>query len=259
VFGLLASLVAKSLVVAQRDGPETRYRLLETIREYGEERLADTGETESLRVTHAEYYCQLAHDLYGDLFGPRQAIAGRRLLAEQENLLAAVNHAIDTDNVDLALRLVRNTANRGLQSGWRVILPVDALLRLPGATDHPLYPVGLAAAALEAAFRGDLTRSEAAGQEALAAAGRLASDPDVDVLVSWARYLQAIAIGAWDEAAAETEHTVELARAARGDDQVGDHLAGAAFAYTMAGNSDAAARLASESLDLARAAARRRS
>jgi hypothetical protein len=197
VFGLLAALVAKSLVVAQHHEPETRYRLLETIREYGEERLAEIGETESLRTTHAEYYCQLAHDLYGDLFGPRQAIAGRRLLAEQENLLAAVNHAIDTNNVDLALRLVHNTMNRGLQSGWRVILPVDAVLRLAGAADHPLYPFGLTVAAHEAAFRGDLTHSEAACDEALASAGRLGSDPhEVDVLVSWARGLRAIAIGA---------------------------------------------------------------
>ena len=255
VFGLLAALVAKSLVAAQRDGPETRYRLLETIREYGEDRLADTGETELLHATHAEYFCQLARGLSKDLFGPRQAIAGGRLVAEQENLLAAVNHAIDTNNVDLALRLIRSTSHRGSTSGWRLILPVDAVLRLAGATDHPLYPFGLAAAGHEAAFRGDLTRAEAACEEALASAGRLGSGShDVDVLVSAARGIQAIAIGAWDEAAAETEHTVELARSGQNDDHIVDLLAGAAFAHTMAGNPDAAARLASESLNLARRA-----
>jgi predicted ATPase len=256
VFGLLAALVAKSLVVAQRDAPETRYRLLETIREYGEQRLGDTGETDSLRTSHAEYYCQLAGGLQEDLFGPRQAIAGRRLVAEQENLLAAVNHAIDTGNVDLALRLVHNTMNRGLQSGWRVILPVDAVLRLPGATDHPLYPLGLVAAAFEAAFRGDLARAEAAREEALAAAGRLGSDPhEVDVLVSWAHSLQAIAIGAWNEAAAHAEHTVELAHSGPAEGRTEyavDILVTAALAHTMAGNPDPAARLASEALDLAR-------
>ena len=47
VFELLAGLVARSLVVAERDRPETRYRLLETIREYGEERLAEHDETET--------------------------------------------------------------------------------------------------------------------------------------------------------------------------------------------------------------------
>jgi predicted ATPase len=40
VLDLLAGLVARSLVVAGHDGPVTRYRLLETIRQYGEERLS---------------------------------------------------------------------------------------------------------------------------------------------------------------------------------------------------------------------------
>jgi predicted ATPase len=142
VFGLLAAMVAKSLVVAQRAGPETRYRLLETIREYGEERLAEIGETELLRAAHAEYFCQLAGGLYAALFGPQQATAGRRLVAEQENLLAAVNHAIDTNNVDLALRLVRILSTRGAVAGVRLILPVDAVLRLAGAADHALTPSG---------------------------------------------------------------------------------------------------------------------
>jgi predicted ATPase/class 3 adenylate cyclase len=56
VFELLASLVSRSLVVADDQGPDTRYRLLETIRQYGEERLADAGETDLLRRRHAEYY-----------------------------------------------------------------------------------------------------------------------------------------------------------------------------------------------------------
>jgi predicted ATPase/class 3 adenylate cyclase len=46
VFELLASLVARSLIVAGEHGPQTRYRLLETIRQYGEERLNQAGETE---------------------------------------------------------------------------------------------------------------------------------------------------------------------------------------------------------------------
>lgn len=56
-----------------------------------------------------------------------------------------MNYAIDTNNVDLALRLVPNSSHRGIQSGWRLILPVDAVLRLACATDHPLYLFGLPA------------------------------------------------------------------------------------------------------------------
>ena len=48
VFDLLASLVARSLLVAEEHGPETRYRLLETIRQYGEQRLTERGETRAV-------------------------------------------------------------------------------------------------------------------------------------------------------------------------------------------------------------------
>jgi predicted ATPase/class 3 adenylate cyclase len=253
VFRLLAALVGKSLVVAQRDAPETRYRLLETIREYGEERLAEIGETEPLRATHARYFCHWAGEVYKDFFGPQQAIAGRRMVAEQENLQAAVIHAIDTNNVDLALRLVHNTSNRGVQIGWRLILPIDSVLGLPGAVDHPLYPFGLAIAAEHAAFRGDLARAEAACEEAMASARRVGIDPvEVDIIVSASRCAGAIAAGAWDEAAEHEENALALARSTPKGFHVVDILAGAALAHTIAGNPDAATRLADEAHDLAR-------
>ena len=52
VMDLVAGLVARSLVVAEDSDIGTRYRLLETIRQYGEERLADCGETEALQLRH---------------------------------------------------------------------------------------------------------------------------------------------------------------------------------------------------------------
>src|SRR5207247_7237321 len=59
VFGLLAGLVTRSLVVAEEHGPRTRYRLLETIRQYAEERLEAAGETGRWRARHATYYADL--------------------------------------------------------------------------------------------------------------------------------------------------------------------------------------------------------
>ena len=53
---LLAALVDKSMVVADRHGPHTRYRLLETLRQYGEERLAEDGELAPLRDRHLDHY-----------------------------------------------------------------------------------------------------------------------------------------------------------------------------------------------------------
>ena len=60
VLGLLTDLVARSLVIADRGGLDTRYRLLETIREYSEERLVEHGETDALRDRHARYYADFA-------------------------------------------------------------------------------------------------------------------------------------------------------------------------------------------------------
>jgi len=75
VFELLAALVARSLVVAEEHRLETRYRLLETIRQYGEQRLNEAGETEQWRARHASYYAGIftqvrdhAHDPQAEVF-----------------------------------------------------------------------------------------------------------------------------------------------------------------------------------------------
>ena len=61
VVDCVVNLVTKSLVVADMDGPEPRYRLLETTRAYALEKLADTGERDEIARRHAEYYRQLLH------------------------------------------------------------------------------------------------------------------------------------------------------------------------------------------------------
>jgi predicted ATPase/class 3 adenylate cyclase len=106
VFALLSGLVARSLVVAQRQGSDTRYRLLETIREYGEERSAEHGETAGLRARHAEHYLHLARRLFEAAAGPGEADTARRLRAEEDNLLAAMANAVDTGDLDVALGLL---------------------------------------------------------------------------------------------------------------------------------------------------------
>ena len=72
VFDLLADLVARSLVAADHGGPVTRYRLLETIRQYGEERL-DPDEAEVLRGRHGEYYAATRRRLLGSCLRPPAA------------------------------------------------------------------------------------------------------------------------------------------------------------------------------------------
>ncbi len=91
-FDLLASLVDKSLLGMQRTASdETRYRLLETIREFGLEQLAASGELEPVSRRHAAWYLSFAAEA-----GPRAKLADSatwlpRLRAEHPNLLAALS------------------------------------------------------------------------------------------------------------------------------------------------------------------------
>jgi predicted ATPase len=257
VFELLAGLVAKSLLVAHRDGATTRYRLLETIREYGEDRLAEYGETDQLRRRHAEYYWRLEALLVERLGGPDNLHAGRRLAAERDNLLAAVNYAVDTADIDLALRLVRHSPSAGYQLGFALFLPIPAILELPGATSHDLYPYALAASANRAATRGDLDHLERDCQEALQTSRRLSSQHErrwVEFLVAVARANHLIALGQWRESAGYVEQAAAIAREDGRESLAAAMLSGAAAGYTMAGDPQAGVDMARQALELARAA-----
>ena len=150
VFELLAGLVARSLVVADDEGPGTRYRLLETIRQYGEERLAEAVETESLRIRHARYYAEFAGTVTTHLFGPEQLEWGARLARERDNLLLAMTFALDREDVDLAFELFCRVPWQGLQINDVAVFDPTPLLALPNAERHPGFSVALMSAALRA-------------------------------------------------------------------------------------------------------------
>jgi hypothetical protein len=216
VFELLAGLVAKSLVVAHREAPETRYRVLETIREYAEELLAADEETEALRERHAEYYAEFLHAVYESLFGPREVEAGKRLAAEHENLLAAIGHAIDAGNADLALRLLRDES-AGNQVGYVLLLPVERVLALPTTPEHHWYSYALALAAQHASLRGDVASTEAFIAQSLAAAEHLSAEPDwrARFPLAIARMGGAIAAGNHGDGAAHGERAGRIAPSRR--------------------------------------------
>jgi predicted ATPase/DNA-binding SARP family transcriptional activator len=77
-------------------GTETRYRLLETVRDYAGERLRESGEAEAARRRHADYYLRLAETAAPHLCGPEQAAWLSRLDAEHDNLRAALEEALET-------------------------------------------------------------------------------------------------------------------------------------------------------------------
>jgi predicted ATPase/class 3 adenylate cyclase len=95
VAGLLGSLVDKSLVVAEPAGTVLRYRLLETIRLFAAERLADASgeEAAAARAAHCAHFLVLAEAAAPHLEGRQQASWYDRLDADQANLRRAAEHA----------------------------------------------------------------------------------------------------------------------------------------------------------------------
>jgi len=104
VLDLLASLVEKSLVQAEEQDHAVRYRLLETVRQYALERLADAGEVDAVRGRHRDVFLEVAERLAAEAFVHAQPRVLAALDLEASNLRAAFEHAIATDG-QLALRL----------------------------------------------------------------------------------------------------------------------------------------------------------
>jgi non-specific serine/threonine protein kinase len=105
VLDLLVRLVRKSLVVAEeaRDGA-ARYRLLETLRQYAEERLMSAGETQTVHERHASYYLALAEDVGPSMYTWASG-AVDRLVTEYDNLRAAARWFSESNAVEQAVRL----------------------------------------------------------------------------------------------------------------------------------------------------------
>jgi predicted ATPase/DNA-binding CsgD family transcriptional regulator len=93
VLDALSRLVDGSLVIASTRRGEARYRLLETVRQYGAERLAEAGEEAQVRRRHLEWYLPFAEEGDRGLRGPDEARWMGRLEREHDNLLAALDYA----------------------------------------------------------------------------------------------------------------------------------------------------------------------
>jgi predicted ATPase/DNA-binding SARP family transcriptional activator len=102
---VIASLVDKSLVNAAGEA-EVRYRLLETVRAYAAERLAEAGEQAQVQAAHASYFLDLAERGEPELRGAAQLDWLGRLTAEHDNFAGALRYAIGARDVAVALRFV---------------------------------------------------------------------------------------------------------------------------------------------------------
>lgn len=179
---LLGSLVDQSLVVFDSSGSSGRYRLLETVRDYGLERLSESGEIDRARREHRDWCLALVERAREPLFGgPLQAAWLARLDVEHDNLRAALEWSQeDPEGPDALLRLAA-----GLWRFWEIegYLAEGRMwleLALAGGDDDDseLRANALTGAAVLAHVQGDFAASMAHHEASLAmhrARGDLAS------------------------------------------------------------------------------------
>ena len=218
VLDLLSGLFDKSLV-ATSEGPTgtTRYALLETLREYGRERLAHRGETDELRRRHLDFFLAVAEEAEPELRGPEQKDWFERLDADHANLRAALKRSLISGEADSALRLTgalwwfwqvrgyhtegRSWLNRALTAG------VDSP---PSLRIEPLIGAGMLAY-----LQGDGQEAIEPSEEAVALS-REAADSRGVIFAQW--NLGEVATGSGDVERAEILYAEALAAARELDD-----------------------------------------
>ena len=167
----VSSLAEKSLLrPGEAPDGSARFEMLETIREYAVERLAESGESETIARRHAEYYTLTSERAEERILtgGQESELIGR-LEAENDNLRAALSWCRGAEEHELELRLASSlwlfwTVRGYLTEGRRWL--EDGLSRSGGAP-QPLRAKTLAGAGGLAYRQGDYERSKTAWREAL--------------------------------------------------------------------------------------------
>ncbi len=161
VLDLLDALVRKSLLVADRSAGRTRYSMLETIRQFGEEQLVASGEADQARASHARHFAGREADILALWDSPRQREAYDWFTLELANLRTAFRWAADEGDLDVAATIA--TYAGLLSVGVQTFEPIawaEELIEPAHAIDHPrlafLYAIAsvcYASGRIEAAVR----------------------------------------------------------------------------------------------------------
>lgn len=188
VIDTVTSLIDKSILAREQVGEVVRYRILETLRAYGREKIGPADEYTALRRRHRDWYLKMVLDAEADWIGPRQLELIERLDREQPNLREAMEFSATESGDDgivaevrIAVALFPFWVSRGRHSEGRHWL--DRVL-----ADQSRVPTlerirALYANALLAGMQGDLPVGNALVDEGLALAEQLA-DPATDALIA---------------------------------------------------------------------------
>ncbi len=101
----MSDLIAKSLVIVEEQNGQARYRLLEPIRQYSQEKLEESEEVETVHRLAANYFLALAEEAEPKLEQAGPTIWFRQLEVENDNLRTALNWSLTSGEIEMGLRL----------------------------------------------------------------------------------------------------------------------------------------------------------
>jgi predicted ATPase/class 3 adenylate cyclase len=172
VVDAIGGLVAKSMVVADVGADDlTRFQLLETMRQYGRERLDENGETDGWRRRHAAYFATYATELSKGLRGRDELRWRERLTADLDNLRAAVVWGLDSGadgDEQMAVHLVAQLAYQAAVRATGVGRWAEQAINAAQRSSPGLRSAVFGAAAMGAQLRGDGEASERYARAAVA-------------------------------------------------------------------------------------------
>ncbi|HLK43918.1 MAG TPA: NB-ARC domain-containing protein, partial [Thermoleophilia bacterium] len=137
LFRTVTQLADKSLLIAGASGTRTRYRMLETIRDYALERLRSEGDID-VRRRHAAYFARWSAQAGAGLRGPDEADWVDGIELEMENLRTALLWSLEAQDAELCMALVTPLMLELLPTDETVGGWAEQCLSLPGIEAHPL-------------------------------------------------------------------------------------------------------------------------
>ncbi|WP_242613067.1 ATP-binding protein [Herbihabitans rhizosphaerae] len=190
VLDIIDGLLDKSVLQREDGADRVRYRMLETLREYGRERLAERGDEERVARRHRDWFDQLTATADAEWVSPKQVEWAARLRADHANIRAALGWSLaHPGEAGVALRMACR-----LDEYWAEVrgLSAEAQLWLDRAlaaapADHPNRPFAVTVAALYSMWLTKLDDTD----ERLTVAAELAAASDDDVLDGYITYVRA--------------------------------------------------------------------
>ena len=174
----LVRLVEKSLVAVDRRSGNSRYRLLETIRDYAWERLTEAGEVDAVGARHAAHFLELALQADPGFEGTDELVWRDRVECDVDNLRAALRWYIDTGQAEPALQMTYALSDISSLRASPFGLLVLEVAAMAGAADLPLRTIALASACMTYTLLGELDKALALANEVEDRLGDLPPGPE---------------------------------------------------------------------------------